>query len=127
MAKKRKAVASKRSKVHDTYDVDIGQEFRDVKTAISKLRDDLNDWKNIFNAQLTKLNDNMTSVLNTLANHEQRLTELEQKTLKSETKTQTIGEMTKIGFWALKTAIGAGILIGSVLGTAGAWRMLFGN
>lgn len=127
MANKRKAIALKRNKAHDTFDVDIGQEFRDVKSAISKLRDDLNDWKNIFNAQLTRLNDNMTSVLNTLANHEQRLTELEQKTLKSETKHETISELSKFGWWALKAAVGAGIIIGSVLGTAGAWRTFFGG
>ena len=45
----KRSAAIKRNHVHDTFDVDIGQEFRDVKSAISKLRDDLNDWKNIFN------------------------------------------------------------------------------
>lgn len=119
--------AVRRVKAASTYDVDIGQEFKDIKSAIQHLRDDLNEWKTIFNSQLTRLNDNMASALKTISNHEIRLTELENKALKSETEKKTISEMAKFGWWAAKALIGATILVTSILGTAEAWKIFFGN
>lgn len=123
MAKK-KSVSPRRSKTL-AYEVDIGQEFKDVKQAIFSLKDDLNEWKSIFNTQLDKLNTNMEHVLSKIADHEGRITKLETDSLKSETKKQTISELSKFGWWAAKLLLGAGIIIGSVLGTAQAWKIVF--
>lgn len=119
--------AVRRVKAVSTYDVDIGQEFKDIKSAIQHFRDDLNEWKAIFNSQLTRLNDNMASALKTISNHEIRLTELENKALMSETEKKTISEMAKFGWWVAKALIGATILVTSVLGTTEAWKIFFGN
>lgn len=59
---------------------------------------------------MTKLNTNMERVLNTIAEHEVRLTNLEQKQLKSDTKYDTIAELIKLGIWIAKWAFGAGII-----------------
>lgn len=62
-----------------TYDVDIAQEFKDVKTAFSnrldKIEAKLDEWKTVFDRQLTELNVNMKNVMDKLAQHEFRLSE----------------------------------------------------
>lgn len=126
-----------------TYEIDIGQEFHEVKEAIkdgqekfaSKLgelnkkldgfKEEINGWKTVFDTQLTKLNLNMDKALSTIADHEARLTEIEKKSLAAEAKTKTVGEMSRLMFFAARFLIGAGILIGAVLGTAGAWKAIF--
>ena len=126
-----------------TYEIDIGQEFHEVKAAIKdgqekftneiaeinkkldSFKEEISGWKTVFDTQLTKLNFNMDKALSTIADHEARLTEIEKKSLEAETKVKTVGEMGKLTFFAAKALIGAGIFIGAVLGTAGAWKLIF--
>lgn len=58
----------------------------------------------------------MESVLNTIAEHESRLTKLEQTTLKSETRRETVSELAKFGWLIAKVALGVGGVIGTVGG-----------
>lgn len=78
--KKRFAVKAARA---TTFEIDIAQEFKDVKEAIFSLKDDLNEWKAIFNTQLEKLNTNMEHVLSKIADHEGRISKLETDSLKT--------------------------------------------
>lgn len=74
---KHRTVKAAKAEHNAEYTVDIGQEFKEVKLSIQALRTDLNEWKSIFNSQLDKLNTNMEKVMDTIANHEARLTNLE--------------------------------------------------
>ena len=67
----------------------------------------------------------MEKVLSQIADHEVRIVKLETDALKAMTKKETISEFAKFGWWAAKALIGAGIIIGSILGTAGAWKLIF--
>jgi len=67
----------------------------------------------------------MEKVLSQIADHEGRITKLETDALKTEVKKETVSELAKFGWWAAKALIGAGIVIGGILGTAGAWRLIF--
>ena len=129
---------SKRGVKHGetTFEVDIAQEFRDVKSSIEEgnakltarldqFKAEIAGWKSVFDTQLTKLNDNMDKALSTIADHEARLTKIEEEHLKQQVQKQTVSEMSKLMFFVAKSLIGAGILIGSILGTAQAWKMLF--
>ena len=129
---------SKRGVKHGeaTFEVDIAQEFRDVKSSIEEgnakltarldqCKAEIAGWKSVFDTQLTKLNDNMDKALSTIADHEARLTKIEEEHLRQQVQKKTVGEMTKLMFFVAKSLIGAGILIGSILGTAQAWKMLF--
>ena len=107
------------------YTVDIGQEFKEVKQSIQALRTDLNEWKSIFNSQLDKLNTNMEKVMDTIANHEARLTNLETQSLKAETKKETISEMSKFAIFAAKILFAAGAIVGSIVGLGGCFKWLF--
>ena len=120
-----------------TYDVDIAQEFRDVKADFKDLKIELSNklditnqkldtWISTVREELSKLNTNMEKVLSQIADHEARIGELERGKLKSDTQKETISNLASFGWWAAKAFIGAGILIGSVLGTAGAWKLVFG-
>ena len=69
------------------------------------------------------MNDNMRSVMDTIAKHEFRLTEhekrirsLEDTGIKSETRSKTMSDMVKFGWTAAKVALGVGALIGAVGG-----------
>ena len=119
-----------------TFEVDIEAEFRAVKESIKEgnekltarldaFKSEIAGWKSVFDTQLTKLNDNMDKALSTIADHEARLTKIEEDYLKQQVQKQTVGEMSKLMFFVAKGLIGAGILIGSILGTAQAWKMLF--
>ena len=66
--------------------------------------------------QLTKLNTNMEQVLGQLADHEGRITKLEQKHIKSEARSETISDMAKFGWTAAKIALAVGAVIGAVGG-----------
>ena len=46
MSKNRKASAPRKQAKLATYDVDIGQEFKDVKNAISALKQEIFAWRN---------------------------------------------------------------------------------
>ena len=61
------------SKTANTFELDIAQEFKDVKHEIVGLKNEISNWQKTVEKQLTKLNDNMEKVLNTLADHELRL------------------------------------------------------
>lgn len=119
-----------------TFEVDIEAEFRAVKESIKEgnekltarldaFKSEIAGWKSVFDTQLTKLNDNMDKALSTIADHEARLTKIEEDYLKQQVQKQTVSEMSKLMFFVAKSLIGAGIVIGGVLGTAGAWKMLF--
>ena len=105
----------------------IETRFDRLEDKLDSFKDEINSWKQTFVEQLTKLNTNMESVLNTIANHEERLTKLEQSQLKSDTQKQTASELAKLGWWAAKFVVSAGILIGGMLGAAGAWKLVFGG
>ena len=133
---KKKAATNKKTrivkaKVATTYDVDIAQEFKDVKTTfasrLDKIELKLDDWKTIFDRQLTQLNDNMKSVMDKIAQHEFRFTEhdkrirdLEDGSLKSETRKEvvkeTVSHLASFGWLAAKALLVVGAVIGSVGG-----------
>lgn len=119
MAKKIKrtknVATSKRNKA--SYEVDIAQEFKDVKNELKSLKTEITGWKSSFDLQLTKLNDNMEKVLSTIADHERRLTELEQISTKNKIKKETLGELAKFCWWAAKWVFAVGILFGAAYGT----------
>ena len=124
-----KNVVRRQVKTATTYEVDIAQDIKEMKQEFrhefKELRKDLDEWKTIFDRQLTKLNDNMETVLGQLADHEARITELEKNKLVQETKTSVRTEMAKLGWLAAKWLVAAGILVGSVVGTGGALKFLF--
>ena len=105
----------------------IENRFDRLEDKLDSFKDEINSWKQEFVKQLTKLNTNMESVLSQIAEHEARITRLEEGKLKSDAQKQTISEMAKFGWWAAKILLGAGALIGSILGTAGAWKLIFGT
>jgi vacuolar-type H+-ATPase subunit I/STV1 len=127
----------KKGVMHETtYEVDIAAEFRDVKASIAEgnaklterldaFKSEISGWKSVFDTQLSKLNSNMDKALSTIADHEARLTKIEEDYLKQQVQKQTVSEMSKLMFFIAKSLIGAGVIIGSVLGTAGAWKFLF--
>jgi len=119
-----------------SFETDIAQEFRDVKQAIadsnalvneriSGLAKEINSQNRLFERELTKLNQNMENCLKTISNHEFRITQLETKNTISETKTKTVSEMAKVGWFLAKFVLAAGVVIGGVLGTAKAWSLIF--
>lgn len=55
----------------------IGSRFDKLESKLDDFKDEINAWKQEFVKQLTKLNTNMESVLNTIADHEGRITKLE--------------------------------------------------
>ena len=117
-----------------TYDVDIAQEFKDVKTAFSnrldKIEAKLDEWKTVFDRQLTELNVNMKNVMDKLAQHEFRLSEhdqriktLEDGSIKSETKEKTMSEAKSFMWLVAKAALLVGVIIGSAGGIKMIWSL----
>lgn len=80
---KRRSVATRGPKT----DVEslIEARFNRLEDKLDAFKDEINEWKQEFVKQLTKLNTNMESVLNTIAEHEARITKLEQSRLKADT------------------------------------------
>lgn len=127
-----------------TFDVDIAQEFRDLFKQNTELRQDFNDqnaglrqeiqqlkesingWKNTFERQLDKLNNNMEKVLQTLTNHELRLTELENKVRADQVAADTKTEMIRLGWALAKWVLAAGVIVGGTFGVGGVIKFLFG-
>lgn len=127
-------VRSQKTKATATYDLDIGQEFKDIKTTFSnrldKIETKLDEWKMVFDRQLTQLNDNMKNVMDKLAQHEFRFTEhesrirtLENNKIKTDTHKQTMSEMAKLGWVAAKILLAVGGLVGAVGGCG--WILKF--
>lgn len=119
---RREAAATKSA----AYEVDIGQEFKDVKNEISGLKQEIFAWRNTVDNQLTKLNSNMDRVLNQIADHEGRLTRLETEATKTEGKREAISDVAKFGWWAAKIVFLAGAVIGSIWGAGAVWKFMFG-
>lgn len=120
----KKSVAKAQKNTVESF---IEQRFDRLEDKLDNFKDEINAWKQEFVKQLTKLNTNMESVLTTIAQHEDRITRLEQSRLKSDTQKETISNLAQFGWWAAKALIGAGILIGGTLGAAGAWKIVFGS
>ena len=123
-----------RAKLATTYDVDIAQEFKDVKSTFSnrldKIESKLDEWKTVFDRQLTQLNDNMRNVMEKIAQHEFRFTEhdkrirnLEDTSIKTETRDKTVSDLAKFGWFAAKFLISVGAIIGAVGGCG--WILKF--
>lgn len=119
-----------------TYEVDIAAEFKAVKDSIAEgnarlserldeFKTEIAGWKSVFDTQLSRLNQNMDKALSTIADHEARLTRIEEEALRRSVRTQTVSEMSKLMFFVAKSLIGVGIVAGAILGTAGAWKVLF--
>ena len=64
----------------------IETRFNRLEDKLDTFKDEINEWKQEFVKQLTKLNTNMESVLNTIAEHEARITKLEQSKVANDTK-----------------------------------------
>ena len=64
----------------------IETRFNRLEDKLDTFKDEINEWKQEFVKQLTKLNTNMESVLNTIAEHEARITKLEQSKIANDTK-----------------------------------------
>ena len=94
----------------------MAQRFDRLEEKLDGFKDEINAWKQEFVKQLTKLNTNMEQVLNQLADHEGRITKLEQKHIKAEARNETISDMAKFGWTAAKIALAVGAVIGAVGG-----------
>lgn len=135
MAKKTNKRAVRAAKARaTTYEIDIAQEFKDVKldfkdfktelsNKLDKTNQKLDDWKTVFDRQLTTLNDNMKSVMDTIAKHEYRFTEhetrlnkLETIGVKAEVRREDLSNKAKVGWLCLKVGLGVGAIIGAVGG-----------
>lgn len=97
--------------------------FDRLEDKLDSFKDEINAWKQEFVKQLTKLNSNMESVLSQIAEHEARITKLEQQNLKTETRKETVSDLAKFGWIAAKIFLIAGALIGSVGGCG--WILKF--
>ena len=118
-----------------TFNVDIAEEFNEIKNTLTaglnkldekldSFKNEINAWKQEFVKQLTILNTNMDKVLSQIAEHEGRITKLEQDALKNETRKQTVSELSKFGWMAAKIAISAGAIIGAVGGCGWVLKLL---
>ena len=112
MAKKTK----KQSTHMATYEIDIAQEFKDVKNEIVGLKHEISSWQKTVEKQLTKLNDNMDRVLSIIAEHEGRLTKLEHASIETSVRREELSNKAKLGWMALKVGLGVGALFASVAG-----------
>ena len=112
-----------KAKTTSSVETFIEQRFDRLEDKLDSFKDEINAWKQEFVKQLTKLNSNMESVLNTIAEHEARITKLEQSSLQSETRKETVGDLVKFGWVAAKILLIAGALIGSVGGCG--WVLKF--
>lgn len=141
-----------------TYDVDIAEEFRELhkqtaefredinkqnvelheglnrlqesfKTEIQTLRDQITVQTNAFERELGRLNDNMTKVLGQIADHETRLTTLEQKSKEQEIENGVWQKVKKASFSALIWFFWAGVIVSAAYGVKPALKVfnLFAN
>lgn len=141
-----------------TYDVDIAQEFRElrkqntelrdgmnkqntdlrqdlnklnesVRTEIQALKDTISTQNHLFERELGKLNSNMEKVLSTLADHESRLTSLEQKSKKQEIEDNVWAKVKKTSLNAVIWLFWAGVVVSAAYGVKPALKVfnLFAN
>ena len=140
--KKTKQQVIKTARKTTTFNVDISQEFNDVKqtfaTRLDKLdnkldafKDEISAWRSIFESKLTELNTNMKTMLERLAQHDYRFTEhekriatLEVENVRSDTQKQTISDVAKFGWMAAKILLGIGAVIGAVGGCGWVLKLL---
>ena len=131
-----------RSTKASTFEIDIAQEFKDVKKTFSEkldrldakldgFKEEISAWRSIFETKLTELNSNMKGVLERLTQHDYRFTEhdsrikkLEDGNVKTETRRETISDVAKFGWIAAKIVLIVGALIGSVGGSAWILKLL---
>lgn len=100
------------------------ERFDRLESKLDGFKDEINAWKQEFVKQLTKLNTNMEQVLSQIADHEGRITKLEKDTLKSETRRETVSDMTKFGWLAAKFLLAVGAIIGAVGGCSWVLKLL---
>ena len=128
-----------------TYEIDIAQEFKDVKTTFSNglsrldakldaFKLEISGWKSIFDTKLTELNHNMKTVHDKIAEHELRFTEhnnrikaLEDSKIVDITRKETMSEMAKFGWLAAKVLFCAGAVVGALGGCGLIFKILFGG
>ena len=128
-----------------TYEIDIAQEFKDVKTTFSDglsrldakldaFKLEISGWKSIFDTKLTELNHNMKTVLDKIAEHELRFNEhnnrikaLEDSKMVDATRKETMSEMAKFGWLAAKVLFCAGAIVGALGGCGLIFKTLFGG
>ena len=134
MKSTKKHISRTSRKASATYDVDIAQEFKDVKATFSnrldKIEAKLDEWKTVFDRQLTELNFNMKNVMDKIAQHEFRLTEhdqrikcLEDGSIKIETRKKTMSEAKGFMWLVAKAALLVGVIIGSAGGLKLIWSL----
>ena len=125
-----------------TFDVDIAQEFKEVKSDFKEFKNELSskiddtnkklddtnkklaDWTLMVDRQLTQLNTNMDKVLSQIADHEGRITSLEKKSTQDQTRRETISEIAKFGWTAAKLILATGAVIGAVGGCGWILKLL---
>ncbi len=125
-----------------SYEVDIAQEFKDVKETfsdgLSKLdakldgfKEEISTWRTIFESKLTELNANMKGVLERLTSHDYRFTEhdsrikrLEMSDAKSNGHAEGLDEGRKFLWAAAKAGLVVGALIGAVGGCGWILKLL---
>ena len=102
----------------------IETRFDRLEDKLDGFKDEINAWKQEFVKQLTKLNTNMESVLSQIADHEGRITKLELGSVKTAARKDTVSDMAKLGWFAIKIALAVGALVGSVGGCGWILKML---
>ena len=102
----------------------IESRFNRLEDKLDSFKDEINSWKQEFVKQLTKLNTNMEQVLSQIADHEGRISKLEQSKLKQDTQISTISNLTKLGWMAAKILLGVGAIIGAVGGCGWILKLL---
>ena len=119
-----------------TFDVDIAQEFHELRKQnsalqqdVQSLKDTINGWKSSFDRQLDKLNSNMERVLNQIADHEMRLTNLELKARDCEVEKGVWAKVKKASFNSLVWFFWAGVVVSAAYGVKPALKVfnLFAN
>jgi predicted nuclease with TOPRIM domain len=141
-----------------TFDVDIAQEFRELHRQNAELREDLNKQNaemregltklnesfkqeiqtlkdsisvqtNAFERELGKLNDNMSKVLDQIADHESRLTNLEQKSKEQEIEDGVWYKVKRASFNFAVWAFWAVVVVSAAYGVKPALKVfnLFAN
>ena len=135
-----------------TYNVDIAEEFKELhrqnaglredmnkqsaemheglnklnesfKTEIQLLKDSINVQTGAFERELTKLNDNMSRVLNQIADHEARLATLEEKAKAADVEAGVWAKVKRISLHALVWFFWAGVVVSAAYGVKPALKV----
>lgn len=135
MKRTRRTVKSVIKNLSDETGFDrLENRFDRLEDKFDKMTTEINGWRSIFETKLTELNVNMKGVLERLTQHDfrfsehaKRIEDLENSKIKDDTKKQTVNQLVTFGWWAARCILGAGILIGGLIGAAGAWKIVFGS